>query len=438
MKLIDQRDTWTALPPINIPRHPAEKFLANMTIVVDPGHGGDAWKSNWKRGPAREREAEMNLRVALLLKRLLKDAGANVILTRESDTDLDLDERAAMANSAVRPDGSEGADLFISIHHNAGGGAGTNFTSVWYHGAVDDNEPDLDVARYVAHGLGRHMRTQVAKTSPVLSSHLMYPSGFGVLRTCQVPAILCECSFFSDPAEEQRLRDAAYNLREAYGIYEGLCEYAYCGRPTQSTPVADTGMNNMSFKFESDDPSNKHQHGLAALSRTTDSSSEVIRAPATQPSSPSASSRNDSLSYDQIGGHATTMITTTLSEGLPTWWGSDKNRTISSTINLTLDNQPLPFAFDSKSKTVTARLPQDLKPGEHVLWIHHANMFKNHNWPQRYLLSTNAGEQTTKSWIIDALPATRPTLASTNPSSRPTSRGAGRFRGRTTSATSRP
>jgi len=97
----------------------------------------------------------------------------------------------------------------------------------------------LDVAKYVAHHLGSQMRTQVAHTSPLMSDQLMYNSGFGVLRQCDMPALLCESSFFTNLAEEQRLRDADYNLREAYGIYLGLCEYAYGGRPTQSLPTVE-------------------------------------------------------------------------------------------------------------------------------------------------------------------------------------------------------
>src|SRR5436853_624041 len=81
---------------------------------------------------------------------------------------------APMANSVVRADGGVGADLFISIHHNATSNRSVNYTTIWYHGSVDDNEPDLDPARYIAHAIGRHIRTQVAKTAPVLSSQLMY------------------------------------------------------------------------------------------------------------------------------------------------------------------------------------------------------------------------------------------------------------------------
>ncbi len=350
MKALDHRADWHDLAGPTFPRHPAEKFLSGLTIVIDPGHGGDAWKTDWKRSASGTREAEINLRVSLLLARLLKDADVNVILTRESDTDLDLEERAAMANSAVRRDGSIGADLFISVHHNATESKTTNFTSVWYHGAVEDNEPDLDVARYVAHALGRHMHTQVARSAPVLSSHLMYASGFGVLRTCQVPAILCECSFFTAPVEEQRLKDASYNLREAYGIYEGLCEWAYCGRPTQTTPYV-----------------------------------EELK------------------------------LTTTLDDGLPGWWGKDANRIVTSTINITLDSERLPITYDAKCHALATTLPSDVSDGDHVLWIHHANMFKNHNWPQRYLVNVSRGDATVKAWITDTLPASRPSLATSRP-----------------------
>src|SRR5438105_1742652 len=75
MNLLDHRSSWTKIQPIDLPRHPAEKYLDGMTIVLDPGHGGDAWKEHWKRGPTGVREAEINLRVGLLLGKLLRDAG---------------------------------------------------------------------------------------------------------------------------------------------------------------------------------------------------------------------------------------------------------------------------------------------------------------------------------------------------------------------------
>jgi N-acetylmuramoyl-L-alanine amidase len=343
MALIDRRDAWGAYPPINIPRHPAEKHLKDVTIVLDPGHGASDGipvekDPKYKRGPTGVREDDVNLRVGLLLARLLRDAGANVILTREADVQLGLNERSEIANTAPRPDGGRGADLFISIHHNAVNNPTANYTSVWYHGEVDDAEVALDAGRYIAHRLGAAMRTDVARTSPLLSDQLMYGGGFGVLRGCDVPGILLECSFFSNPDEEQRLRDAGYNLRTAYAIYEGLCEWAYGGRPTQSTP-------------------------FISEPRYTETPGGAV--------------------YDLV-------VSTTLSDGLPAWWGRDRNRILSSTVSVTVEGHPElspQVEFDPASKAVTARLSlpaEKLRDGHFVLRVQFANMFKHHNHPQRF------------------------------------------------------
>ena len=352
MQLIDARDDWRTFPPINVPRNPQEVALKDLTIVIDPGHGGQdggatsTQRAGYKAGPTGEREAFMNLRVALLLERLLKDAGADVIMTRHGDDTIGLTERAQIANrSKRRRDGGTGADVFVSIHHNTADNRTSNYPSVWYHGEVDDNEPDMDVARYLSLELGKAMRTQNGKTSPILSSQLMYGSGFGVLRACNVPAVLCECSFYTDPAEEQRLRDGGYNLREAYAIYTGLCEWAYCGRPTQSTPT---------------------------LTPTSDG----------------------------------LRLTTTLDEGIPQWWGSDRNRIVSSSVRVTIDGHVIPSEFEPLGRTLTANLPSSALSttgAQHVLTIHHANLLGNHNWPQRYEITSSDGKTSVKD-----LPPRRP------------------------------
>lgn len=374
LELVDNRAAWTDFPSIDVPRHPTEKYLKDLTIVIDPGHGGTnggryaTRPSN--RGPTGVREADMNLRVGLLLERLLKDAGVNVIMTRTGDDTIDLKERAEVANNAKRLDGGIGADLFISIHHNTGGGnKDANYTTVWYHGQVDEAEPDLDAARHVAHWIGDLLHTQWTKTSPLLSDQLMYPNGFGVLNSCNVPAFLCEASFYSNAAEEQRLRDSGYNLREAYAMYRGLCEWAYQGRPTQSSPIITT------------------------------QGSEIVAA-------------------------------IELNDGLPVeWWGHERNRIIRSTIKVTLDDQPIDFKFDEKTKLLTATLPQpsatqpSTKPSQRILGVHHANMFKHHNWPQRYQLSFAVPESGGAPTIrVDTLGAVR--SPSTQPTTRATTRTA--------------
>lgn len=240
---------------------------------------------------------------------------------------LGLPDRAAVANQAARPDGGSGADLFISIHHNAGGRS-ANYTTVWFHGEADWSEPDLDVARYVGHALGEALRTDVGRTSPLMSDQQMYPEGFGVLRHCQVPAVLLECSFFSNPEENERLRDAFYNLREAYAVYRGLCQYAYGGRPTQSLPKVSL------------------ENGVL-------------------------------------------QVTTVLDDGLPaTWWGGDRQRILSSTISVYVDDHAMDVDYDPTDKKLVAKLAEFAVPEARTaaLRIHFANFFKHHNWPQRFAI----------------------------------------------------
>jgi N-acetylmuramoyl-L-alanine amidase len=334
MGRLDDRPDWKSFGKLDLPRHPAQKYLEGMVIVLDPGHGGEAHKAGYKRGPTGVREAEMNWRVGKLLEKLLTDAGVHVTLTRHGDEFVGLRERAEIANNVQRPEGGRGADLFISLHHNASSRESANFSSIWYHGEADWSEVSLDVSKYIAHHMGMQMRTNVAHTSPLMSDQLMYAGGFGVLKQCKVPALLCESSFFTNLEEEQRLRDADYNLREAYGIYLGLCEYAYGGRPTQSLPVVERD--------------------------------------------------GDIL-----------LIKTVLDDGLDKgWWGHDRDRTLSSTISIYLDGKRLEAQYDPATKRVTAETTLAMEPDEEaaspVLIIHHANKLKHHNYPQRYGLTPSS------------------------------------------------
>jgi N-acetylmuramoyl-L-alanine amidase len=335
MELIDRRDDWADFPPLSVPRHPAEKYLKGFTVCLDPGHGMSDGETDptYKRGPTGVREDDINLRVALLLRRLLADAGVNVIMTREADVLLELRDRVRIANES-------GADLFISIHHNAVDNPNANYTSVWYHREVDDAAVALDVGKYIAHRLGAAMRTDVGRTSPLLSDQLMYASGFGVLRGLQMPGLLLECSFFSNPAEEQRLRDAGYNLRTAYAIYEGLCEYAYGGRPTQKP-------------------------------------------------------------LDAIEADGRLDVRMQLDDGLPDWWGKDRNRIMTQTISAVLEGRRATVTYDAARRVATLSFDS---PTPGVLRVEFLNMFKHHNQPQRFRV-TKTGD----GWTITAnSPATQP------------------------------
>ena len=348
------RDAWAEFPALTVPAHPAQKYLKDWAIVIDPGHGGHADQAGYKRGPTGVREAEVNWRVSVLLQKLLQDAGAQVVLTRSGDEAISLEERAKIANTLVRDrDGVVGADLFISVHHNLSPNAGTNWTSVWFHDDPNDAEVGIDAGRYIAHRVGEALRTQVGVTSPLMTDRQMYDGGFGVIRASEVPAILLELSFYSNPEEEQRLRDGLYNLRSAYAIYLGLVEYAYGGRPTQ----------------------------------------ESIEVQA----------RSEEADGDAGGAE----LRATLRDGMPEgWWGGDRTRILRDGIAVTLNGRQLRFDFDPASKELTAELPaellQDEPEGGHVLKLRHENFFKHANWPQRYRLQRDG-----EAWALTPLPAQR-------------------------------
>lgn len=201
-----------------------------MRICLDPGHGGDAGRPNYKRGPTGLREAEVNLRVALFLRDLLEASGATVVLTRDRDVCLhpedeeDLRLRAEVANRSR-------CDLLLSVHHNAGPPE-ANYSSVWYHADVDHSPASLDVGRYLAAALMDELRLPDQLGVPLISDQLVYPrSGFRLLRLAKVPAVLVESSFHSNAQEEQRLRDPDYNRREARALFTGLARYALGGVP---------------------------------------------------------------------------------------------------------------------------------------------------------------------------------------------------------------
>lgn len=336
MALLDNRPPWQGnYAPKLFARHPAEKYLKGMVIVLDPGHGGKSLETaGYKTGPSGVREAEVNLRVCLLLDRLLTDAGATVLLTREDETSSvaddrlkdTLERRAAFANRAGP--GSAGADLFLSIHHNVSSSPTSNYSTVWFHRDPDLQQVGLDAGRLIGNALGRHLKTQVAKTGVLMNDKQMYDTGFRVLRLAKVPALVCELSFYSNPIEEQRLRDAEYNLRAAYAIYEGLCEYAYGGRPTQPLPKA-------------------------------------------------------AITSDKKA----VAVTTKLNDGLPdSWWGSDLPRVLESTLVVECNGQRVQTTYDTKTRRLTALIPnKSIKP-KNKLTVRFQNLYKHSNWPQNYTM----------------------------------------------------
>lgn len=238
------RSAWTTPPEPEFPLPPYAHFLEGVRIVLDPGHGGRGERKGWKRGPTGLREAEVNLRVALILRDYLESAGARVALTRDSDVYLDRNAKADL-RKRIEMANRMRADLFLSIHHNGANSPDANYTTVFYHATPDHSPASLDVARCLLTGLSGALRLEQHLNCGIVSDYALYPDeGFAVLRQAEVPAVLSEASFHSNPGEEQRLRDPAYNRREAYGLFLGLARWAQGGLPRVSLipPAQSEGM----------------------------------------------------------------------------------------------------------------------------------------------------------------------------------------------------
>jgi N-acetylmuramoyl-L-alanine amidase len=378
------------------PIPPYAKFLQGVKVCLDPGHGGDAHKRGYKRGPTGVREAEMNLRVARYLRTFLEAAGAEVKLTRDGDYDLSLEERADTANAW-------GADLFISLHHNAiDNKPQVNFTTVWYHNDVNYRPSDLDLARYLCYGLYDSIALPQITDVPLKSDQLMYESGFGVLRHANVTAALAESSFFTNPDEEQRLREPEYNLLEAYGLFVGLAKYAAAGLPK-------------AYLIEPDDAIIAAQAVIPRSARDEESGSGVEQTISSEPrpvgeDAPPLPGVGDGQSETVTGSPNVLVFELDDGEGAPPLpgvgdgqsetvtgspnvlvfelddglrarkaWGHERQMILTDSIAVRVDGQRAPYAFsdDGERYLLTVSLPDDLAPGEHAVDVQFQNMNKN-------------------------------------------------------------
>jgi N-acetylmuramoyl-L-alanine amidase len=205
--------------------------LAGRTICVDPGHGGTAEIDSYRVGPTGEREEWINLRVALMLRDILEQRGAHVLMTRTEDVVVELEDRAELAVA-------NGAEVFLSIHHNATADPEANFPVVYFHGCASENRASVVLGRFVIASLAEALFEGETEVS-LVSDHAIFPTaGAAVLRhSYGIPGVIGEASFFTNADEEERLRDPDYNRREAEAYVAALADFF--SRPTP--PILDKG-----------------------------------------------------------------------------------------------------------------------------------------------------------------------------------------------------
>lgn len=218
---------------------PAAKRKA--VVVIDPGHGG---KDVGATGPGGAREKDVALAIAKQTAEQLRAAGIDVVLTRNDDTFISLEERTAIANKAR-------ADFFVSIHLNATKSGTARGIETYYldttsnryslrlaarenrvsEDRVSDTELALaDVATKAAVREAKKLAVKVqknvydaARNQDLAARDLGVKSSlFYVLLGARMPAVLVEAGFISNATEEKHLVSAAYQKRLAKAITQAV------------------------------------------------------------------------------------------------------------------------------------------------------------------------------------------------------------------------
>lgn len=186
-------------------------YRLKKLIVIDPGHGGDDFGTQSLTKPIF-REKHLNLATAQILQNYLKQMGYQTIMTRVDDTFIPLDKRALFANE-------KNPDLFVSVHFNSAPSQQAEGVEVFYYKADDDKTRTQSSKLLAQTILSRVIENTDAKSRGVKSGNL------AVIRETKMPAILIEGGFLTNESELQKIKDANYLKRLAWGIAQGIQDY---------------------------------------------------------------------------------------------------------------------------------------------------------------------------------------------------------------------
>ena len=239
-------------PPVPEPNRDGERSLTRALglkinrIVIDAGHGGH---DTGTIGPHGLLEKDVCLDVALRLGNLIEQRlpGADVVYTRKDDTFVPLEERTQIANDAK-------ADLFISIHANSSEDPSARGVETYYLNFATsadamevaarenaDSQESMHDLQDLIKKIARNDKIEESKDlaediQDSLSNRLQLVSRnernrgvkkapFVVLIGANMPSVLAEISFLSNPYDENLLRKAAQRERIAEGLYRGIATY---------------------------------------------------------------------------------------------------------------------------------------------------------------------------------------------------------------------
>ena len=193
--------------------------ITNKIIGIDPGHGGVDLGG---RRIIKKLEDEINLEIALKLKRLVEQSGGIVIMTREEDKGLYTDKSTTLREKKTedllnRKALIEEAEcqLFVSIHMNS-------FTNTRYYGSqtfyYDGNIENEKLASIIQEELKTVLDKENSRAAAIRDDVYL-------IKELQIPSVLVEAGFLSNPEEERLLQTEEYQEKIAWAIYVGIMKY---------------------------------------------------------------------------------------------------------------------------------------------------------------------------------------------------------------------
>jgi len=196
--------------------------IENYVVYLDPGHGGSDSGASYNG----VHEKNLNLSVSMKTKDLLENKGYTVVMSRTNDSTVGLYDRPAEANSI-------GADILVSVHHNAMPG-NTNVTGIEtyyyksssnypplnenlpYHDDTERLNDSLNLAQLIQDELINHTNT---------NDRGVKSAAFVVVRETHMPAVLLELGYMSSPSELNKLQQTGYQYAMANAVADAIDNY---------------------------------------------------------------------------------------------------------------------------------------------------------------------------------------------------------------------
>lgn len=194
--------------------------ITNKVIVIDAGHG---LPDEGAQGFNGTTEQAINLAISLKLQKLIEQSGAKVYLTRSDENGIFSTDSVGIKNKKVSDaknrveiGNSNDADIFISIHLNKYP-ASSKYKGwqTFYQKNIEDSK---SLAEIIQENLNKNIEIENNRKSLPIN-------GIYIMDKLEIPAVIVECGFLSNPEETENLKNEQYQNKLVWGIYLGIQEY---------------------------------------------------------------------------------------------------------------------------------------------------------------------------------------------------------------------